>query len=72
MLSNMWCCGLGVDNLDKLGMIMKIWLTNAIIDCQWEGYSIDEFFIKEMGIIDDNDIMLDVVDYFNVDKYKCQ
>lgn len=68
----MWCCGLGVDNLDKLVMIMKIWLTNAIIDCPREGQSIDEFFIKEMGIIDENDIMLDVVGYFNVDEYECQ
>lgn len=70
----MWCCGLGGDNLDKLVMIMKIWLTNAIIDClidcPLERQSIDEFFIKEMGIIDENDIMLDVVDYFNVDEYK--
>jgi hypothetical protein len=32
------------------------------------GQSLDEYFKKKASIIDDNDIILDVVSYFNVDE----
>ncbi len=48
-------------------MIMKNWPTNAWTNCPWEEQSIIEFSVEEMGIIDENDTLLDVVGYFNID-----
>jgi hypothetical protein len=32
-----------------------------------KGQSIDEFLVQEVGIIEENDTMLDATSYFNVD-----
>jgi hypothetical protein len=47
--------------------MMKSWLIDARTNCPQEGQSVDEFFMEETKIIDENDTMLNVVDYFNVD-----
>jgi hypothetical protein len=57
---------LGVDNLDKLVMIMKNWSTNARSDCPQECHSIDEFLMEEADNIDENDTQLNAAGYFNV------
>jgi hypothetical protein len=49
-------------------MIMKNWLANAHVDCPQKGQSLDEYFKKEANIIDENDIILDVASYLNVDE----
>jgi hypothetical protein len=67
MLTSLWCCRLGVEKLEKFIMTMKKWLVDAIIDYPWKGQSTNEFFMEEVGIIEENDVMLDAIGYFNVD-----
>ncbi len=63
----MWCYKLGVDNFDKLVMVMKNYSSDARqIVCERD--SIHDFFKEEGNIIKDNDMTLDVVGYFNVDE----
>jgi hypothetical protein len=46
VLTSLRCCRLGIDNLDKLVMIMKNWSIDAWIDCPRERQSITEFLLK--------------------------
>ncbi len=66
MLTSLWCCRLGVDNLDKLVMILKNWLTNAWTNCPQKRQFIIEFLVEQVGIIDKNDTLLDAFGYFNI------
>ncbi len=68
MLINLRCCRLGVNNLDKLVMVMKKWSSDTKVDCPQEGDSIHDFFKEEMSFIENNDTTLDVIGYFNVDE----
>ncbi len=52
-----------MENLDKLVIIMKNWSSNAMVNYMCEGKSLDE-----ANIIDDNDIILDVLGYYNGDE----
>jgi hypothetical protein len=61
VLTNFWCCKLGIDNLDKLVMIVKNSWANARIYWPW-----DEFLMEDASIIDENDTMLDATSYFTV------
>ncbi len=61
---------LSVDNLNKLVMVLKNWLSDAKADCPWEGDSIDDFFKEKTNIIEKNDMMLDAIGYFNIDELK--
>ncbi len=70
MLTNLRCCRLGVNNLNKLVMVLKNWLGDAKANCPREGDSIDEFFKEKMNIIEENDMMLDTIGYFNIDELK--
>jgi hypothetical protein len=47
---------------------MNDWLVDAQANYQLEGHSIDDFFMKKTSIIDENDVVLDIIGYFNVDK----
>jgi len=67
VLTSLRCYRLGVDNLDKLVMIMKNWSVNARSNCPQEGQSIDEFLIEKTNIIHENDTLLNAIGYFNVD-----
>ncbi len=64
MLTSLRCCRLGIDNLDKLVMIMKNWSINARSNCPQKGQSIDEFLIKKTYIIHENDTLLNAIGYF--------
>ncbi len=48
-------------------MIMKIWSTDVKSNCPQERQSIDEFLMEERDAIDENDTLLNVASYFNVD-----
>ncbi len=67
MLTSLRHCRLGVENLEKFIMIMEKWLIDARIDYPWKGQSINEFFMEKVGIIEEIDVMLDAIGYFNVD-----
>jgi hypothetical protein len=67
MLTSLRCYWLGVDNLDKLVMKMDNWLVDVWTNCPQERQSIIEFLVEEVGIIEQNDTMLDATGYFNVD-----
>jgi hypothetical protein len=49
-------------------MVMKNWLNDARVDCLRKRDSINDFFKEEVNIIEENDMALDVVGYFNVDE----
>ncbi len=70
MLTNLRCCRLGVDNLNKLVMVLKNWLSDAKADCPCEGDFIDDFFKENTNIIEENDMMLDAIGYFNINELK--
>ncbi len=70
VLTNLRCCRLGVDNFNKLVMVLKNWSGDAKADYPWEGDSIDDFFKEKMNIIEKNDMMLDAIGYFNIDELK--
>jgi len=57
-----------VENLDKLVIIMKNWSSNATVNYMCEGKSLDDILAYEANIIDDNDIILDVLGYYNGDE----
>jgi len=67
VLTSLWHYRLGVDNMDKLVMIMKKWLVDVWSNCPWIGQLIIEFLMEKVGIIEENDVMLDVVGCFNID-----
>jgi hypothetical protein len=67
MLTSLWYYWLGVDNLDKFTMIINNWLVDVWTNCPYERQSIIEFLVEEVGIIEDNDMMLDVINYLNID-----
>jgi hypothetical protein len=46
---------------------MKIWSTDVKSNCPQERQSIDEFLMEERDAIDENDTLLNVASYFNVD-----
>jgi hypothetical protein len=72
VLTSFQCCRLGVDNLDKLVMIMKNCSVDTRSNCPQEWQSIDEFITEKVDIIDENDTLLNVVSYFIVDhELKC-
>lgn len=35
MLINLWCCMLGIENLEKNVIIMKYLSSDANVDCPW-------------------------------------
>ncbi len=47
---------------------MKTWSSDASLDCPQQKDSIDDFFKEEINIIEDHDMALDAVAYFNVDE----
>jgi len=49
-------------------MVLKNWLGDAKVDYPWEGDYVDEFLKEKMNIIEKNDMMLDVIGYFNIDE----
>jgi hypothetical protein len=57
-----------VDNFDKLVIIMKNWSSNTRANYMCEGKSLNDFLMNKANIIDDNDVILDIVDYYNGDK----
>ncbi len=57
-----------MENLDKLVIIMKNWSFDARADCMHERKSLDDLFMDEANIIDDNDIILDVAGHYNGDE----
>ncbi len=69
-LTSLLCCRLGVNNLNKLVIVMKNWLSNARVDYPQKGNYIDDFFNDKVNIIEDNDMALNAVDYFIVDDLK--
>jgi hypothetical protein len=68
MLKSLQHCRLGVNTFDKLVMVMKNWLGDVKVDFSQEEDSIDEFFKEKMNIIEENDTVLGVAGYFNVDE----
>jgi hypothetical protein len=46
---------------------MKNWLVDARLNCPQEWQLIDEFLMEEADIIDENDTLFNVTNYFNVD-----
>jgi len=67
-LTSLGHCKLGVENLDKLVIIMKNWSSDARANCMHERKSPDDFLADEANIINDNDIILDVASYYNGDE----
>jgi hypothetical protein len=59
-----------VENLDKLVIIMKNWSFNTRANCTCKGKSFDDFLTDEANIIDDNNVILDAVGYYNGDELK--
>jgi hypothetical protein len=59
-----------MENLDKLVNIMKVWSSNVRANYMCKGKSLHDFLVDEANIIDDNDINLDVANYYNGDKPK--
>ncbi len=59
-----------MENLNKLVIIMKNWSFDSKVDCMCEGKSLGDFSVDEANIIDDNNIILDVVGYYNGDELK--
>ncbi len=57
-----------MENLDKLVIIMKNWSFNSRVDCMCKWKSLDDFLADEANIVDDNDVILDVVGYYNGDE----
>jgi hypothetical protein len=57
-----------VENLDKLVIIMKNWSYDARANYMCEGKSLNDFLMNKANFIDDNDVIMDVVDYYNGDK----
>jgi hypothetical protein len=49
---------------------MKNWSFDSKVDCMCEGKSLGDFSVDEANIIDDNNIILDVVGYYNGDELK--
>ncbi len=47
-------------------MIMKNWLVDARLNCPQEWQSINGILMEEADIIDENDTLLNVANYFNV------
>jgi hypothetical protein len=70
MLTNLRCCRLGVNNLNKLVMVLKNWSGDAKANCPWKWDSITGFFKEKMSIIEDNDMLLDAIGYFNINELK--
>jgi hypothetical protein len=35
MLINLWCCILGIENLEQIIIIMKYLSSDASVDCPW-------------------------------------
>ncbi len=68
MLINLQCYKVGVDNPNKLVMVMKNRSSETKVDCPRKGDSIDDFSKEKMSIIENNDTTLDVVGYLNVDE----
>jgi nitrate reductase NapAB chaperone NapD len=58
VLTSLRHCQLGVENLDKLVIIMKNWSSDARVDCMHKGKSLDNFLANKANIINDNDIIL--------------
>jgi hypothetical protein len=46
---------------------MKIWSIDVESNCPQEQQSIDEFFMEKVDVIDENDTLLNVTSYFNID-----
>jgi hypothetical protein len=67
VLTSLQCCRLGVNNLNKLVMVMKNWSSDARADYLQKGDYIDDFFNEESNIIEDNNMALNATNYFNVD-----
>jgi hypothetical protein len=51
-------------------MVLKNWSSDAKADYPWEKDFVDDFFKGKTNIIEKNDIMLDVIGYFNIDELK--
>jgi hypothetical protein len=51
-------------------MVLKNWLSDAKADCPCEGDFIDDFFKENTNIIEENDMMLDAIGYFNINELK--
>jgi hypothetical protein len=49
-------------------IIKNIWSSSVRVDCIEERQSINDFLMEEASFIDDNDIVLNIISYFNVDK----
>ncbi len=63
ILTSLHCYRLGVENLDKLVIIMKNWSSDARANCMRKGKSLDDLLADEANIIDDNDVIPNVVGY---------
>jgi len=54
-----------VENLDKLVIIMKNWSFDSRANCTCKGKSLNDFLANEANIIDDNNVILDAISYYN-------
>jgi hypothetical protein len=59
-----------VENLDKLVIIMKNWSFDSRADCMHKGKSLNDFLANEANIIDENNVILDAINYYNGNKLK--
>ncbi len=57
-----------MENLDKLVIIMMNWSFDPRANYMYKWKSLDDFLMNEANIIDDNDVILDVADYYNGDE----
>jgi hypothetical protein len=68
MLTSLWHYKLGVNIFNKLVMVMRNWLGDAMVDWSQEGNSNDDFFKEETNIIEKNDWALGATGYYNIDE----
>jgi len=57
-----------MENLDKLVIIMKNWSFDARANYMRKRKCLNDFLVDEANIIDDNDIILNIVGYYNGDE----
>jgi len=67
VITNLKCCWLGIENLDKLVLIMKNWLNNPRFGCKSGPKSFEKFFNFEDGVVFENENLIVDFNFFEED-----
>jgi len=58
VITGLKCCWLGIENLDKLVLIMKNWLDDPRFGCKSGFKSFEEFLNFEDGVVFENENLI--------------